>query len=276
MAFVNGIACEELIGEFREGASSGGPFASKGYLCNWADRYPLANSFLGLATVSGGTSISFPAPTPYPESLNMYPNSVEIEGVGRPSQGAKQIQWPYAIVRVHYGVRQYGVFPADDPGGVNSIDQTMPLVYATQELDFASTWITIPKTSIKLADGTKLDQDFGMRVPQTDMSITLHKMPYLPGTLITNVMGSPINSAKFLNCPAGYCLFNGAKVRRSASTDGTFTQEVTYSFSFRAIAPWDYMFAPDGSGWKKVVTQGGADVISRGDLSVLFTYPYRY
>lgn len=272
---VNGILTEELVSEHSEGIGAEGPFATKGYLCSWSNRFTLANGFLGLSSYSGGTASIIP-PTTYPESSNLYVQGVTIQGVGQPFQGTKQLAWPYAIVRVSYGVPRYGVLAADDPGGHNSIDPTMPLVYATQELDFATEWITIPRAAVT-AGGNAVNKDVNVRIPRCDMTVTLTRMPFLPGTLIFSTLSAPINNAKFLNCDAGHCVYNGGKVRRSASTDGSFTQDVSHSFSYRAIAPWDYEFDPTGmGGWLVLRDRAGNPVVSRGDLSVLFTYPYKY
>src|SRR3954469_7744122 len=106
---IGGIACEELVEGFEEGIHEQGPVATKKYLCAWADRYTVANTFLGLVTHSGGVggSIVLSAPLPYPESQNLYAREIAIGGRGRPSQGTRQLQFDRAVVTVNYGVPQF-------------------------------------------------------------------------------------------------------------------------------------------------------------------------
>src|SRR5207237_10641393 len=91
---IGGISCEELVEGFEEGIHEQGPTAVKKYLCAWADRYTVANTFLGLVTHSGGVggSIVLTAPLAYPESANMFAREIQIEGRGTPTPGTRQIQ----------------------------------------------------------------------------------------------------------------------------------------------------------------------------------------
>lgn len=273
---INGVPCNEIVADFAEGIGDQGPFARKSYLCDWDKRYTLANGLLGLVTLTGGSSFRFRFPTAYPESANMYAREVDIRGVGLPTQGPKQLQWTYAIVAVNFGVPRYGINPGDDPFGQNSIDPDMPLLYATQEIDFAVEWITLKEGGLKLANGNPAPGDAGIQVPRADMNVTLHKFPLMPAGLILNTLQNPLNNARFLNCDAGFCRFNGGKTNRTVAADGAFTQDINYSFSYRPIAPWDQVFDPRSSSWQQLQYTSGGEVITRSNLSTLFTAPYLY
>lgn len=275
---INGVTCEEIVRDFGEGIDSRGPEARKGYLCAWADRYAVANGALGLVSVSGGVggAVTLPVPETYAESSNLYAMDVHIEPKGTPSQGPKQIAFPYAIVWVNYGVPRFGVTPRDDPGNMQAIDPATPFIYASQEISFSIEQYTIPASAIKLVGGGVADKDVTTIFPRADLSITLHRVPYLPAQKIFSLTGK-INDAKFLGADVGQVIFNGATSRRTASTDGTFTQEITYSFSYRTVASWDKIFHPNGTGgWVRFTDRNDNPLISSADLTKLFPVGYTY
>lgn len=280
---INGIACNELVSEFAEGIGDRGPWARKGYICAWTDRFTLANGMLGLSSHVGGPGgpITITRPYIYPESSNLYAREIDIQGVGKPFQGPKQLAWDFAIVRVNFGVPTWGAATGDDPFGSNSIDPGMPFIYATQELDFSTEWVTIPakdekgKSALKFGNGNPMHTDWGFQLARADMSITLHKFPWMPAQAIMSALTKQFNDAIFLNCEIGKCRFNGAKLNRTASADGTFTQDLAYSFSYRPIAPWDYAFDPESGSWQRVLSVAtGNPLATYSDLTVLFPPPY--
>jgi hypothetical protein len=276
---INGIVCEEIVDGLEEGIDSGGPRASKKYLCAWASRYTVANGLMGLSAGVGGPggSVTLTHPAFYPESHNLFARSLRIVGKGKPSQGTNQLQFTQAIIAVEYGVPPFGFTPADDPGGGNSIDPSTPMVYATQEIDMSMEAYTIPASAVQVTSPTApVAKDITIYYAKAEIAITLHQIPYLPAQLIFSKVGN-LNSVAFLGCAIGKLRFNGGKTHRTASTDGTFTQDVSLSFSYRSIARWDYQFHPNGTaGWVALQDKSGNNLYTLSDLSVLIPASYRF
>src|SRR5262245_42277258 len=157
---VGGILCNELVEGLVEGVREGGPYAQKMYLCAWNDRYRLANNLLGLVT-SSGAAINLTLPLGYPQSTNMLAREVEIEGVGRPTQGPAQLQFPYARVTVRYAVPTWT--PTPNPN--TSIDPEKPYIYATQRVDFGREFVNVEASSVRLANGHSVNLPYSFPIP---------------------------------------------------------------------------------------------------------------
>ncbi len=278
---INGVACEEIVRNLSEGIDERGPHATKGYLCLWGNRFALANGLLGLVHSSGpiGGGVTFSHPAVYPESSNLYCQTVEIEPHGTPFQGSKQIAFPYAIVWANFGIWPYSIVGGDDPGNQQGIDPDTPFVYATQKISFSIEQYNIPASSTQTDDNKPVPKDITGYFPRADMSITLHKVPYMPAQLIFSLVGK-INNAVFLGAKTGQVIFQGGDSDRTASTDGTFTQDLTYSFSYRTVAPWNYIVHPNGIGsgtyapWVPFKDKSGNPYIKSADLTQLFFSGY--
>lgn len=270
---INGVVCQELVEAFGESFDlTQGPSARKGFLCPWANRYAVATGLLGLSnTTHVGGLITLQTPLQYPERTTMYAHQIEIRGVGTPTQGTAQLQWTNAVVSVTYQCLPWSFAGID----YMQLDPTHPYIYAEQNMSFSSEFITVPGKGVKfVTSGKPLDQDWGFMSPKLDMQITLKYVPYLPVVAILAALQAPINSATYLGVAAGYLLFNGAENHQTRMSDGTFTQDVTYSFSYRPIAPWDYTYDGANNIWDKVVGLGGAAIIARSDLSTIIPADY--
>lgn len=269
---INGVVCQELVDGLTEGIHEGGPYATKKYLCDWANRYQLANGMLGLVSGTGG-AISLFAPQQYPQSLNMWAREVYIEGAGQPTQGPAQLQFPKAVVTVNYGVPKFGILPTPSI----SIDPSNPIIYATQEIDIGMEQFNIPASAVQVLGPTApLAKDVPVYFARAEIAITLHRFPWLPAPLIFGLVGN-LNSAKYLGCDVGKLRFNGGRTHLTASTDGTQTQDVTLSFSYRNVARWDYTFHPNGtSGWVAVEDRNSNSLYTLSDLSVLIPSSYYF
>ncbi len=272
---IAGIVCQELVEAFGEGFdSTGGPTARKGYLCAWVDRYTVANGLLGLSnTTNVGGGITLTTPAQYPQRTTMYATNIEIRGAGPPTQGTQQLQYTYAVLMVSYQCLPWSFQGVD----FMQLDYTHPFIYAEQSFNFTSEWITVPGRNTYYLTSwptKKLDQDWGFRSPIVNFTITLKYVPYLPVAQILIASQSPINSTTFLGCSPGFLLFNGADSHSTRAVDGTFTQEVSYSFSYRPIAPWDYVFNGSLPGWDRVVDSAGNPIQQRSDISTVFPSGY--
>lgn len=269
---INGISCEELREGFEEGIRAQGPHATKRFLCNWADRYAVANGLIGFSTGSGpgGPIVQTPAMR-YPESTNMFAQEVTIEGKGKATQGTLQIQFTQAVVTANYGVPQFGY--TGQP--YQSIDPSAPYVYATQEVDFGREMVTLEKSSVTLANGHKLkDLPYAVPLPHAVLTIQLQRVPYLPAQAILVAMGKPLNSVRFLGVDPGYLLFEGCKSHMEAMSDGSYSQNLTLVFKVRPVLRWDETWDPDGTSGPQQVRYNGLPILQRTDLSTLIPSAY--
>ncbi len=278
--YIGGILCEEIVAGFEEHFHLiDGPSAKKGFLCPWADRFAVANGVLGLNTaVTVGSFITVQVPLRYPQIQYVYAYQISIQPVGAPSQGTYQIQWPYAIVWVDYKATPWSFSGIDDQN--NQIDPTKPYIYATQKLNSSSEWITVPGRFAEFkTSGVSTGVDYGFRIANVDMEITLHRLPYLPTSQALNYAGM-INDSVFLGVNVGKLLFNGMETTRTKNTDGTSTTEATFKFTARAQR-WDYGFdgqANGGNGgWDQIVwPDHSTPFIQSTDLSVVMPSAYAY
>lgn len=269
---INGVSCQEIVRDYSESADLRGLGSRKGFLCNWTDRFTVARGLLGLVSTSGvGGSITLTAPLRHPELYNCYCTGVEFEPVGVPSQGTYQLAFTNCIVWAIYGSMN---FTWGSPDPYQNIDPTRPFIYAEQELDIGTSVVTIPGSKLKFSGGGAMDQDYGLPIAIVDMKITLHRVPYLPAQAIISKAGA-INNATYLGVAAGYLLFNAASNRMVSMSDGTNTQSITYSFSYRS-QPWDYAYDGSQNAWVKVLKASGSDLVTRQSFVGLFPDEYDF
>lgn len=272
MPIIGGVQCEELREGYDEEITDRGPGASKGFLCAWADRYAVANGLLGLSSGTGsGGPVNLTAPQQWPESRNMFVQNVSITGKGKAIQGPLQIEFAMAVVTAHYGVLQWGATPLP----YMSIDPSTPFTYASQNISFSREMVTVPKSSVTLANGHKLkDLPYAFPIVHAIMTIQLHRVPYLPAVQILNAMKKPLNSTTFLGVAPGHLLFAGCDNHMEAASDGTYTQSLSYVFDYRSVLAHDEAFDPDGSSGPQQVRYNGAAILLRSDLSTLIPASY--
>jgi hypothetical protein len=282
---INGVECEEIVKGYSEGADPS-VASTKQFLCAWADRYRLGNGLLGFATATSigpDGRVNFTPPNRHPE-LNIYSKSIHITGVGRPSQGPKQLAFASAIVEVDYGQLDWAALPEDDPDGAQSIDPDNKFLYCTQEIDYSSEYVTVPGSALKYGPtgSTKpFNTDMPIKIQMVEMSLMFHKLPYLPVGFAPLVDST--NAGKFLGCAAETVKFNGGKVKRDkylTSDTGSpagITQAVDFSFTWRPKYPWNMIPDPGGgSSWVPFSYKSGAKVFPATDLSVVFPRGYGY
>jgi hypothetical protein len=278
MITINGIQCQELVADLAEGANLiSGPIAQKAFLCPWNNRLTVLQGILGLNNaVSLGSAITINTPMPYPDIANAYAYDVSIRGVGSPTQGTNQIQWPFAIVAVDYQALHWS-FQGLNYGLSDTLNQICAgtaLVNCDQRLKVSTTWITIPGNGLKFATGNPVGRDMSIPLVQIDMQLTFMRVPYLPAQAILNGVGlAPLNSAPFLCQAPGFMLFNGMDTEPTNQTDGTKAQNLTMSVSWRNI-PWDQDWDPVGQTFSQVQNSGGTPLLARSDLNQLIPSGY--
>ena len=104
----------------------------------------------------------------------------------------------------------------------------------------------------------------------TILTLTFHKVPYLPMTQVRNLRGR-VNSATFLGSAPGLVLFKGADTSRVYNTDGSICQEVKMTFHERdGNYPWNSAPSKDQQyTWSPVVDVNGNKPFLLGDLNAL-------
>lgn len=275
MAVIGGVTVYELKQSFQETASQKGISATIAYYVpNWTDRYAVANALLGLTSLSGGTVIGHTSPLAYPDSPNMWATQVTIKGVGRILQGANQIAFTSAVVETSFGIPDFH-FESSAANSNHSFDPTKPYVYATQKLSGGTQIIQLRPGTIKLSGATSPHNEaYGLPVAVVGMNITLHRLPYMP-LAATRAKAGNINNAPFWGCATGTLRFDSLDTSITHSTDGTTTQDATYSLVYRPAAAWDYILDPNGSGWKQVVfVHNSASILTSIDFTTLFPTAY--
>lgn len=272
---IGGVVCQEMREGFEEGIHEQGPHATKKFLCDWASRFTVANTFLGLVHGTGrGSAVTLTTPMSYPESANLLAREITIEGRGKYTDGPVQGQFVQAVITVNYGVPTWGAIPLPNM----SIDPGSPFTYATQDIDFSREMVTLPKSSVTLANGNKLkDLPYAFPLVHAIMTIQLHRVPYLPAGQIIAAMQKPLNDSTFLGVAPGHLMLAGCKNHMQAMSDGTQTQELTYVFDYRSILAHDEVFDPNGTGGPQQVRYGsvsGPAILLRSNLAALIPSAY--
>ncbi len=272
---INGVLCnEEVNGNSESFDIISGPQATKVYLCDWNQRWQVVIGLLGFNhTVSVGGVITLQVPMRYPDfqqtSASLYAATCSVEGIGQPYQNTYSVGYTAARISVNFRSFPWSFEGLSANDFNNQIDQTHPYVYAEQNLSFTSEQITIPGTQVKFASGGKLgaDNNWGFISPIVNMVIALKYVPYIPAAAIVLATAAPVNSTTYLGVSAGHLNFVGADTHQSRMSDGTLSQEVSYTFQYRPIAPWDYAWDGANNRWDKVVDLGGGAIMQRSDLS---------
>lgn len=269
---INGVVCQELVNGYTEGVNiQQGPFARKGFLCPWANRFQVAIGLLGLANTTGiGGVITLEFPAQHPELPTTFAHSVDIQGVGSPTEGTKQLQFPNAIIWCNYQTMPWTFQP------FQQIDPSTPFVYAEQRLSSSLEYIQIPGAAATWSTtGFPLQQEFSYRTVLIDMQITIRNMPYMPSPA-SLTYGGTVNQATYLGVAAGQLMFMGIDTYSGAASDGSLQQEATYKFTARSI-PWNYQYNPDpGSGGHKfdLVKFNGNPLIPLTDFTQIIPTTY--
>jgi hypothetical protein len=269
------------INGFSKGVDQSGPFYKVIYLINnWSIADDFCNAIMGFGSSTGpisGITVTKGVPHAHPLSPNLYARSaVVVEGLGNPVLNADGYP-DYdggALVEVEYRSPPY-----DFAGGQNlnnQIDPNTPLSWCTQEIDFSTTAYTSPNWTYHYASGphsgSYINVHATFEIPLTIMTLTFHKLPYMPMTAVRALRGK-VNDATFLGAPAGTVLFKGAKINREPNPDGTIVQTVVLTFEERSSAhPWNSLPSADDPTFYPVEGPGGVKPYLTGDLSQLLNF----
>ncbi len=271
---IAGILCEEVVADFSEGFDLvEGPMANKGFICNWSDRYTVAQGILGLnTTVAIGNFITIRVPMRYPEIPYMYAYQIAIKGIGPPFGSSPQFAFPYAMIMVNYKCTPWSFSGLDDQ--FNQIDPTTPLLYAEQNIRSSSEYLPIPNKGTRFeATGNINPNSYLFKIALVDFVITFHQQPYLLTSQILNLSGS-INDQQFLGVTKGSLRFDGVDTHRTHTTDGRSTTDVTLMFQARSLR-WDYGWNVNSNDFERIVKPNGDALIPINNLSVVLPGAFR-
>ncbi len=281
---INGVLCnEEVNGNSEQFDIIQGAQATKVYLCDWNQRWQVVTGVLGFnSSISIGGVINIQLPMQYPDfqqtAVSLFASTVSVEGIGVPYQNTYSVGYQAARITVNFRSFPWS-FQGTTQNDLNQqIDPNQPLVYAEQNISFTSEAVTVPGRTVKFqSSGKRLaDRLWGFRYPIANFNIVLKYVPYIPAAQVIAAAAAPINNATYLGVPAGKLLFNGMETHQARMSNGTYTQDANYSFSYRPIAPWDYDYDGSTATWDLVVgTFTGIAVQKRSDFSGLIPIYYR-
>lgn len=276
---LNGIEYVHATNTFTKGIDAQGPYYDVEYLiASWSDSDSFANALIGIGQAS---------PHRHPLSTNLLCVEAAVVGHGGITTGSAGNPDYAAGARIRARYRSAAVLMGggfvdlsyDDPTLDHQIDPSTPLVWCTQELDYEIETITVGNSSyLFLSDSMPITEPVQVDIPITLLTLTFHRLSYLPATAIRSLRGH-VNRSTFLGAPAGTVLFRGGKTARDWNTDGTTTQRVSLLFAERPI-DWNKFLRPDAlpydadgtlneTAWDFVVDSLGNLRYPEGDLSDL-------
>jgi hypothetical protein len=283
MPTLAGIDYTHLIDGFTKGIDERSPWARVLYsIDSYDDSDDFCNALMGFGTSTGpitGITVTRGVPHAYPLSTNLYCHSATVvEGLGQPILNSDGYpRWDGgALIQA-----EYRPAPMDFSGGENpnhQIDPATPIPWCTQELDHSSLAFTLTNSKLKYTSGPAgvIDQPTEVyvkfEIPITIMTLTFHKLPYLPVGIIGDLSGR-VNNATFLGKPAETVLFKGSKTNREWNTDGTVVQRVTLTFEARhADHPWNSLPTASDPTFYPVAGTGGVKMYKTANLLPLVQF----
>lgn len=259
-----------LVDDFYKGIDQAGPYYLVRYLFDdWSQSDAVVNSLLGYTQRIGGATVRT-SPHQHPLSPNLFcvnarvvpASTPSLSGTGYPDfgHGSYVVEAEYRAYTPQSGLLY-------DPTGAGQIDTTTPILWCTQELDHDTEVVTFPNYSLQwLSDGKKTNAPAQTLICKTVMTLTFHRLPYMPTSLIRSLRGKT-NNATFLGAAAGKVLFLGGKTVRDFNTDGTVTQRATLTFVERDHDWNDELRKP--TVWDTLVDDVGNYRYSQGNLGSL-------
>jgi len=221
-------------------------------LCDWDDRYTLAQQLMGYVTDDGGT---YYKPQKHPEFDQALVVRVTIEPKGTPADtgDTQRLGWTHAQLTVEYGNRDDG-----------SISNSTALV--TESLEPAAEVITMPDTQLYWDNGQAepLKPD-GVEAPtfvlrMCEWIYTRHQVLDLPSQLFSAV-GTVNQFALTSNSlgatfPVWTLLYSMPRLTRTLTVRGWTAWEIEMRFTYRPNSwfkflkgdgSWNFMYDSDGN-----------------------------
>jgi hypothetical protein len=261
------VPYDELHDTLSENIDMGGLKAEKTFRVAWDDRIAFYQAVCGYVTVTGGVggTITQRVPLQYPELPNLYASAIEMTPEGASRDGALQIAYDWAIIKVTFQTVPWNFSGADDP------DSFTDGQWRTESIEMGGEILSFPAQAYKYQanPGVKVTQPVGRIVPTMNLTITQYQCAYIPYANIFTLIGN-VNASTFYGADAGTMLFLGGQSEAETNIIGFRTQKLTYKFSYRSI-PWNKFLLPTGNGFDTLVEQSsGNTVYPSGDFTPLF------
>lgn len=231
-----GIPTANTIEYFEKGIDEQGPYyLVQYYINNWQDSDVFINALLGYTTNTGsGTGgVIKRSPHQYPLSTNLLCRRARAIAPGCAKLGSSGLPDFYggALIQAEYRAPQFQYYPNPQ----EQIDSATPIPFCTQEVEHTTETYTLPKTKMfYVGTAVSTEQDFRIRVPVTNLSLTFHLSPnlYVATGTIRQIRGC-VNSTTFLGAGIGCVLFRGCRTVRNYDSAGNVVQEIQLTFSER-------------------------------------------
>ena len=247
----------------------GGPTATVTFQCRWGDRYALAKALRGGVSVLHG-AIAYAAPYRYPTSPNL--RCLDIGGIVGKKEVTDQVTgwllYELAVVTANFRVPTYGTDAGDtsDPSGKP---------WTTTSINASAEVIVPPAGSYFFADGTKVpDSGLGLLVPQCEVAMKRHWMPYLALAEVMGAIGgvnaTPVEVGNY-TFARGQLLFANGPSAQDVATDGNVATDLEYKFLGRGDDE-------DGNpiDWNMLLSKGGTWQLVNTAKDGSGRYPFRY
>lgn len=270
-----GIPTANTIEYFEKGIDEQGPYyLVQYYILNWQDSDIFINALLGYTTnTSSGTGgVIKRSPHAYPLSPNLLCRRARAIAPGCAKLGTSGLPDFYggALIQAEYRAPQWQAYPNQQ----ELIDPSTPLLFCTQEIEHATETYTLPKRKMTfdsthsnsdIINGTafsagtvQTEQDFRIRVPVTNLTLTFHLSPnlYVATNTIRQIRGC-VNSRTFLGASPQCVLFRGCRTVRNYDAAGNVVQEIQLTFAERDPSQiWNSLPDPSSLIWKPVGISG--------------------
>lgn len=261
---VGPVILKEAFDGYRAGIGTDGPYVVKQYLCpSWEVTFPVVNALKGFGLP--------PIPHACPESKNLRCVDAAVEPraeVDARDGGRPRFNLP--VVTATYGVLTWNALPQDDPANQQGFDDNgQPFLFMEQSISFDTEVIKLPNTAYHFpSDGTVIDTPVAHSVAVAEFVLTRKWQAAFPVVNVTNYLNT-LNQSTFLGQAKGQIKFRKAQTRRSWTSDGTATQDVTYTFQWREF-DHNKQHRPDASLFELIVDKNGVNPYRYTDLTQLF------
>jgi hypothetical protein len=245
------------------------------FKCLWSDHYQLIRDVLGTASAinawESAAQIERTFPMSYPTApfmIGQAVESVEARGPGYAIPGLPP-QWVtrrWAIVTIRFGVATF------NDGQGNGPQDASGQPYTTTTFNVGGEFITLPDSTYTFPSKAPTSSPIGILVPQTEIPVTRHLMPFIPLPQMLALQGKvnldPVPFLNFIFTP-GQLLFVGGSTTITCDTLGNIMWDVTYQMMYRYI-PWNYFLSPNPKeGWAVPVDGNGNPPLLGGIFATL-------